>query len=170
VLTYVAILPPPPWARGNTKKRAQVAQSSIDLYVLGIHGDEEVAVWSTATIGGVPLKHALPAASEDAEKERLARECKTRSRSIVSAKGAMSFGIGSVVSSICTSILQDKRNVRPVSHFQPEFGCCFSLPVVLGRTGIIQGVPAGLSAAEQEAVVRSAKELKRTLDRVSEQF
>jgi L-lactate dehydrogenase len=138
--------------------------------VLGIHGDEEVAVWSTATIGGVPIKHALPTAIEDVEKERLVRECKTRSQNIVGAKGAMPFGIGSVVSSICTSILQDKRNVRPVSHFQPEFRSCFSLPVVLGRTGIIQGVPAGFSATEQEAVVRSAKELKRTLNRVQEQF
>ncbi|KAL3456404.1 lactate dehydrogenase/glycoside hydrolase [Aspergillus heterothallicus] len=138
--------------------------------MLGVHGDEEVAVWSTATIGGVPLKDALPAASEEVERERLARECKIRSRSIVGAKGAMPFGIGSVVSSICSSILQDKRNVRPVSYFQPEFGCCFSLPAVVGRTGIVQSVPAGLSATEQEAVVRSAKALKRKLDQVQEQF
>ncbi|KAL3484627.1 hypothetical protein BJX62DRAFT_243747 [Aspergillus germanicus] len=156
--------------RGLLADSVRVAQSSIDLYVLGIHGDEQVAVWSTATIGGVPLKQALPDPSQDVDRERLARECKSRSRSIVGAKGAMPFGIGSVVSSICTSILEDKRNVQPVSHFQPEFGCCFSLPVVIGRTGIIQGVPAGLSATEENAVVRSAKELKQTLDRVQEQF
>jgi L-lactate dehydrogenase len=138
---------------------------------LGIHGDAQVAVWSTATISGVPLdKAALPCMATEADKASLARECRNRSRSIVAAKGATPFGIGSIVSSICTSILQDRRNVRPVSHFQPEFGCYFSLPVVLGRTGVVQRVPAGLSAREQEAIVESAQELKSTLNRVQEQY
>ncbi|KAL4983337.1 hypothetical protein BDW68DRAFT_169183 [Aspergillus falconensis] len=156
--------------RGLLADKASIAQSSIDLYVLGIHGDTQVAVWSTATIGGVPLDKALPSASADVDKASLARECRNRARSIVGAKDATPLGIGSVVSSICSSILQDKRNVRPISHFQSEFGCCFSLPVVLGRTGVIQEVPATLSTKEQEAIAKSAKELKSTLDRVQEQY
>lgn len=104
----------------------------------------------------------------EADQASLARECRNQSRSIIAAKGATPFGIGSIVSSICTSILQDGRDVRPISHFQPEFGCYFSLPVVLGRTGVVQQVPAALSAREKEAIEESAKELKSILDRVQE--
>ncbi|KAL4813120.1 lactate dehydrogenase/glycoside hydrolase [Aspergillus spinulosporus] len=154
--------------RGLLADKAGIAQNSIDLYVLGVHGDAKVAVWSSATIGGVPLEKAL--SSGVVAKESLARECRQRSRSIFSTKGAMPLGIGSIVTSICTSILQDKRDVRPISHFQPEFGCCFSLPAVLRRSGIIQELPAPMETKEHEALVESARTLKRTLDRVQEQY
>ncbi|KAF7712129.1 Uncharacterized protein PECH_004235 [Penicillium ucsense] len=157
--------------RGLLADKAGVTQSSIDLHVLGIHGDAQVAVWSTATVDGIPLeKAALPCMASEADKVALAHECQNRSRSIIATKGTTSYGIASVVSSICTSILQDRRNVCPVSHFQPEFGCYFSLPAVLGRMGVVQRVPAGLSARENEAIVESAKELKSTLDRVQERY
>ncbi|EPS26545.1 hypothetical protein PDE_01482 [Penicillium oxalicum 114-2] len=155
--------------RGLLADRAGIAPSSIHLDVLGIHGDAQVPVWSTATVDGDPLeKAALLCMATEADQASLARECRNQSRSIIAAKGATPFGIGSIVSSICTSILQDGRDVRPISHFQPEFGCYFSLPVVLGRTGVVQQVPVALSAREKEAIEESAKELKSILDRVQE--
>ncbi|KAL5344864.1 hypothetical protein ACLOAV_010261 [Pseudogymnoascus australis] len=152
--------------RGLLAAKAGVAANSIDLYVLGVHGDSQVVAWSTATIGGVPIdKSLLPNTFNRAE---LANECKHRSQSIIQAKGATPFGIGSIVSSICSSILLDKRNVRPISHFQLEFSCCFSLPVVLGRKGIMRTIQMPLNSDENADIAKSAKTLRSIIEQVNE--
>ncbi|CBF70728.1 protein ldhA [Aspergillus nidulans FGSC A4] len=153
--------------RGLLADETGLAPNSLDLYVLGTHGDSAVAAWSCAAVGGVPLKDAL--GLEKRVEESLVEECKHRSQSIVRAKGATTFGIGSIVCSICASVLLDRHNVRPVSHYQPQHGCCFSLPAVLGRKGIVQTFPVPLSAAEQEGIAQSVGALKSTLNRVLEE-
>ncbi|PTU24825.1 hypothetical protein P175DRAFT_0497933 [Aspergillus ochraceoroseus IBT 24754] len=152
--------------RGLLADKTGIAATSIDLYAVGIHGEQQVPAWSTATVAGVPLDQALPATAYN--RSEIVNECKHRSQSIIKAKGAMPLGIGSIVCSICSSILLDKHNVRPVSHFQQEYGCCFSLPVVLGRRGIVQTIQMPLSADEKAHIAESATALKGTLDRVKE--
>jgi len=134
--------------------------------VLGVHGDSQVVAWSGATIGGVPIDKALP--PNTFNQAELANECKYRSQSIIHAKGSTPFGIGSIVSSICSSILLDKRNVRPISHFQPEFGCCFSMPVVLGRKGIIRTIQMPLNSDEEADIAKSVKRLRSTIEQINE--
>jgi L-lactate dehydrogenase len=128
-----------------------------------------VVAWSTATIGGASIDKSLPVNAVN--HSELADECKHRSQSIIRAKGATPFGIGSIVSSICSSVLFDKRDVRPISHFQPEFRCCFSLPVILGRKGIVRTIQIPLNNSEQVRIAESAKTLGTTIDRIkSEQY
>ncbi|KAL2133620.1 hypothetical protein VTI74DRAFT_2022 [Chaetomium olivicolor] len=150
--------------RGMLAEKTGVAASSIQLSVLGVHGDAQVAAWSSATINGVPIDQFLP--PEQCDHASLADECKQISESIFLAKGATPFGIGSVVASICTSILLDKGDVQPISHFQTEHGCCFSLPVVLGRKGIMRTVQLPLSSDEKAHITRSAERLKETMERI----
>lgn len=134
--------------------------------MLGVHGDSQVVAWSSATIGGIPIDKSLP--PNTFNEAELANECKHRSQSIIQAKGATPFGIGSIVASICSSIFLDKRNVRPISHFQPEFGCCFSLPVVLGRKGIVRTIQMPLNGDEKAEIAKSAKRLRGTIEQINE--
>ncbi|KAK4198911.1 lactate dehydrogenase/glycoside hydrolase [Triangularia verruculosa] len=150
--------------RGLLADKAGVAANSIQLFVLGVHGDCQVVAWSSATIHGIPLDKVL--SPDGFSHDELAQECKERAENIFHAKGATQFGVGSVVASICASILFDKRDVRPISHFQPEFGCCFSLPVILGRKGIIKTIKIPLGSEENAAIARSAERLKSTLERI----
>lgn len=133
---------------------------------MGVHGDSQVVPWSNAIIGGVPIQKLIPLNTLDYGK--LIKECKTRTQQIVLAKGTTPLGIGSVVSNICSSILSDKRSVCPISHFQPEWGCCFSLPVVLGRAGIIKTVQMPMNSDERAALDESVKALKGTMEKVHE--
>lgn len=123
-----------------------------------------MVAWSAATVGGIPIDKSLPL--EKVNRAALVDECQHISQGIIRAKGAVPFGIGSVVSSICSSILLDKRNVCPISHFQPEFGCCFSLPVVLGRTGIIRTIQVPLDSDETARIASSATGLAEMIQRV----
>lgn len=143
----------------------QVNANSIDVFVLGVQGESQFVAWSAATFGGAPLDKALPLTPAD--RARLADECKAVSRAIIQEKGAISFGIGATVSNICASIFADDREVRPVSHFQPELGCCLSLPAVLGRKGALRTVPLELSEEEQATLTATAKELKANIDRLT---
>jgi L-lactate dehydrogenase len=143
-----------------------VAAKSIDVFVLGVQGESQVTAWSAATIGGVPIDASL--SKEDViDRSGLSNECKHRSQSIVRAKGATPFGIGSVVSGICSSILLDKGTVHPISHFHPTLGCCFSLPVVLGRKGITRKVQMRLNFDEDAQITDSAAALKTMIDQVN---
>jgi L-lactate dehydrogenase len=100
----------------------------------------------------------------------MAETCKNAAATIIQGKGATSFGIGAVVSSICSSILFDKDNVRPISHWVPSLGCCLSLPVVLGRRGAARVLPITLSEGEQKALENSANTLRQVITSVREDF
>jgi L-lactate dehydrogenase len=91
----------------------------------------------------------------------LATAAKTKAYSIIAAKGATSFGIASIVSAICESIIFDQRHVRPVSHWVERFGSCLSLPAVLGQGGVQRTIDIPLSEEEEELLSQSAEEIKK---------
>jgi L-lactate dehydrogenase len=137
----------------------------LDIYTLGVHGESQVVAWSAATIGGVCIdKSKHPA--DDIDHYELERSCKDRSQSIIRAKGSIPFGISSIVLSICDSILHDKRNVLPISCFQPEHGCCFSWPVVLGRSGVVRKVEIPLDDKEEAELAQTTKIFQEMVDRI----
>lgn len=145
----------------------QIAANSIDISVLGVQGASQVVAWSTAMIGGIHIDKSLTR-DDIFDRKELADECKYRSQRIIRAKGSIPLGIGSIVCSICSSILFDKRRVRPVSHFQADFGCCFSLPVVLGRKGVIRTLQVPLDSNEMADLNKSADELRAAIEKVKE--
>lgn len=119
--------------------------------------------WSTATVGGIPVDQTLDPETL-VERTEVEAECKQQRHEIVQAKGSTPFGMGSVVASICASIALDKRNVKAVSHWQPEYGCCFSLPVVLGRKGIVRNVEVPLNDGERKRIEESVEKLKKQIE------
>ncbi|KAH1636443.1 hypothetical protein KXX16_005382 [Aspergillus fumigatus] len=135
--------------RGLLANKVGVAADAIDIYVLGVQGLDEIVAWSTASVHGLPLASAVPGNTFE-------------------AKGAMPLGIGAIISMICLSILGDQRHVLPISHFQEEFGCCFSLPVVLGRKGILRTISMPVNGEEWDGIVKSAAALNETIEHVNE--
>ncbi|KAH3598691.1 hypothetical protein KXW46_006603 [Aspergillus fumigatus] len=139
--------------RGLLANKVGVAADAIDIYVLGVQGLDEIVAWSTASVHDLPLASAVPGNTFEA---------------IIKAKGAMPLGIGAIISMICLSILGDQRHVLPISHFQEEFGCCFSLPVVLGRKGILRTISMPVNGEEWDGIVKSAAALNETIEHVNE--
>lgn len=73
------------------------------------------------------------------------------------------------MASICTSILFDKRDIRPVSHFQPDLGCCLSLPAVLGKEGVMETVLLPLNAEEKAQLVESGTIVREAVQGLNEE-
>ncbi|KAH6883408.1 lactate dehydrogenase/glycoside hydrolase [Alternaria rosae] len=151
--------------RGILASKAEVAASSIEAYVLGEHGESQFVAWSLASIGGVPLSSALSSKQSGAlDKNAIAEETKNKATSIIENKGATNYGIGGVAASICKSIIFDEKIVRPVSTYQKDLGVCLSMPVVLGRKGVVRGVQMPLDKEERGKLEGSAKALKEVIE------
>ena len=118
--------------------RLNVAPRAIDAFVIGEHGDSEVAVFSTVRIGGIPLDQFAP--DETRNYGTLADEVRTAAYRIIDGKGHTSFGVATAIVRICEAILRNERTVLPVSTLlHGEFGLSdvyLSLPCILGASGV----------------------------------
>ncbi|KAJ0130363.1 Uncharacterized protein HZ326_26530 [Fusarium oxysporum f. sp. albedinis] len=148
--------------RGMVASRGSVSPSSIGVFVVGVHGDDQVTAWSTATVGAVPISEVQMFSTLD--RTRVDSICKHRSQVIIRGKGSAPFGIASITANLCCSILLDKREISAVCHFQPQFDCCLSMPAIIGRKGILSTMLLSLDDQEQAAIAVSAKHLKNRIE------
>ena len=138
-----------------------VEPRSVHAYVVGEHGDSSVPLWSSARVGGSPLR-AWP--GWDASRERaLADRMRRAAYEIISRKGATNHAIGLVTANLLRSVLRDERRVLTVSRVQEgAFGVrqlAISLPGVVGITGAAHVIEPDLSADERVALERSVSVL-----------
>lgn len=154
--------------RGILARDIKVDPSSIHASVIGEHGETQLIAWSTITIGGVPLANALPTPNINIDQDAVAAETRDKASKIIKAKGATAYGIGSITASLCKSILFDEHKVRPVSHWNEGLGCCLSLPVVLGRKGIVRELALSITEKEQALLDKSAGTLRELITTAAE--
>ena len=114
---------------------------SIHAYIIGEHGDSEIAGWSSAHIAGVHLRDYYQGSGANCPdfKSLLAR-VRRAAPEIIKYKGYTSFAIAACVARICEAILRDERTVLPVSTMmRGQYGISdvyLSLPCVVGRQGV----------------------------------
>jgi L-lactate dehydrogenase len=157
--------------RSMLGERLGVEARSIHAYVVGEHGDSEVAAWSSARIAGVPLRDYCAAAGVDVDFEELLRRVRGAAPEIIRHKGYTSTAIASCVARICEAILRDEHTVLPVStlvtgQYGIE-GVYLSLPCVVGREGVERVIEIPLDEEEHAGLRASASVLRQTLAQVS---
>jgi L-lactate dehydrogenase len=138
-----------------------VSPQSVHMHVLGEHGDSQVAVFSSARIGTVPLR-SWPDWSE-ARASAAADQVRYAAREIIARKGATNHAIGLATAYLLKWALADERRVLTVSRLQEGAAglrdVCISLPAIVGRTGAATVLEPELSDTERAALVRSARVL-----------
>lgn len=146
--------------------RLGVAPASVDAWVLGEHGDSEVAVFSTARIGGVPLgEFSAEAAAID--QTAMAEQVRTAAYGIVAGKGYTAYGVATAIVRICEAVMRDEKVVLPVSTLLDGalglHDICMSLPCLLGANGVERVLTPELSQGEALGLKRSAAVLRTAL-------
>jgi L-lactate dehydrogenase len=143
-----------------------VEQEDVHAYVVGEHGDSSFPVWSTATVGAVPLADLeLPDGVSLAEvQEQAAAATRRRGGAIHERKGFTSYGVAVAVARMIRAVVRDEKRIFMVSAPADErYGIgsvVLSLPCVLGRAGVERQLPLTLSAEEQRLLERSAASLE----------
>lgn len=143
-----------------------VAPGAIDGYVLGEHGDSEVAAFSTVRIGGLSLAE-FTGADGEIDKHAIADEVRCGGYRVIEGKGYTSFGIATAIVRITEAVLRDEHAVLPVSSLvENAYGMdavCLSLPAVISGSGIERVLLPDLDNAEQDALRASAATLRAAL-------
>ena len=143
-----------------------VDSRSVHAFVIGEHGDSEIAAWSSANVSGVPLNDFCELRGHyqhEESMERIAEEVKNAAYEIISKKRATYYGIAMTVKRICESIIRDERSILPISRMiHGEYGIegmALSMPAVLGENGVQTRVPISLNEEEQTKLKQSADTL-----------
>lgn len=144
-----------------------VDSRSVHSFIIGEHGDSEIAAWSSTNVSGIPLNDFCEMRghfNNDAAMDAIAEKVKNSAYEIISKKQATYYGIAMSVKRICECIVRNERSILPVSAMMHgEYGIediTLSMPAIVGIGGVETHVPIALSEEEAEKLVESAKKLK----------
>jgi L-lactate dehydrogenase len=143
---------------------------SVHAQVVGEHGDSEVILWSSAQVGGMPLRE-WPGWHPAGELE-IAERVRTAAYEIIRRKGATNHAIGLVTAALLRWILRGERRVLTVSRVQEDAlghgGVALSLPTIVGADGATEVVMPRMDDEERRGLERSAGVLQKALGQLQE--
>lgn len=151
-----------------------VAVQNVHAYVAGEHGDTEIPLWSSASIGAIPLLDWRPLPGrpplDAAARERIHRDVVGSAYQIIQGKGATNYAIGLASTRIVEAILGDEHRILPVSslvddEFDGISDVCLSLPTIVDARGAGYRLPLPTSADELQGIRKSAATLKEMQQR-----
>jgi L-lactate dehydrogenase len=136
-------------------EKMDVNPKSVHAYIAGEHGDSELALWSTATVGNTPLDKFQKISQKD--KDKIFTQAKNAAYAIISGKQSTYYAIAAGLVKLTKAVFYDKKTVYTVSHpLGGRFGIkdvSLSLPAVIGAKGVIREVDIQLSALEKNNYV-----------------
>ena len=147
-----------------------VDSRNIHAFIVGEHGDSELAVWSEANVSGLDLEdfcRIRGMAMNPAEMERMYREVRDSAYEIIRRKGATYYGIAMAVGRIAECIVKDEQSVLPISVvLEGQYGLgglALSIPSIVGRNGLKEILEIPLSGAENGALRKSAQQMQEAI-------
>jgi len=148
----------------------QVDVHNVHAYIIGEHGDSEVAAWSMTHIAGLPIdtycRLCRRCSNWDAERHAIVTAVRESAYHIIGYKGATHFGVGMALVRIVGAILRNERSVLTVSTMLTgQYGLrdvCLSVPAIVTRHGVDTVVEGRLHDDEHAGLAASAALLQRT--------
>jgi len=156
--------------RKEIAAKLQIDPRSIHGYIIGEHGDSEVAVWSHTTVGGKPILEFM------VENNRLTVDdlteisdrVKNTAYEIIDRKKATFYGIGMSVARIVKAILNNEQAVLPVSaYLDGEYGeknIFTGVPSVVDQNGVREIIELNIDPNERKKFAVSCEQLKTVLN------
>lgn len=159
--------------RAVLAERCGVAVANVHAYIAGEHGDSEIALWSSASIGGVPLLDWEPLPGREpidaAVREQVHREVVDSAYRIIAGKGATNYAVGLAATRIIEAVLKDEGRIMPVSSLLEGYhgiaDVCLSVPSLVDRRGVTGSVPVPMSDDELTGLRASAENVRGVLRR-----
>ncbi len=148
-----------------------VDSRSVHSFIIGEHGDSEIAAWSSTNVSGIPLNDFCEMRghfNHEASMEEIANRVKNSAYEIIAKKHATYYGIAMSVKRICECIMRDEKSILPISTIMHgEYGIeniALSMPAIVGANGVETHVPISLNEEEAQKLKESADALKKVID------
>lgn len=147
-----------------------VDNRSVHAFIIGEHGDSEIAAWSSTNVSGIPLNQFCEMRGyyqHEKAMHDIAENVKNSAYEIIEKKKATYYGIAMSVRRICEAIIRDEKSILPVSStidgmFGIE-GVTLSMPAIVGKEGVEKLVLIELNEEEQFKLQQSVQVLKQVL-------
>ena len=156
-------------------KHCNVDVHNVHAYVLGEHGDSQVAAWSMTHIAGMPIEEYCDQCGEcdgwEQIKSDLEETVRRSAYHIIDYKGATNYAVGLALLRIVGAILRDERSVLTISvPLEGEYGLTdvsLGVPCIVSQNGVESVIEAHLPAEEKEALDASASILKGSIEELA---
>jgi L-lactate dehydrogenase len=144
---------------------------NVHAYILGEHGDSELAAWSMTNMAGMPIEQFCSICRKcddwEASRRKIAEAVKNSAYHIIDYKGATWFAVGLALTGIAAAILRNQNSVLTVSAvLEGEYGLSgvsLGVPCVLSQKGVERILQVNLPPEEKNALARSAAILQEMI-------
>lgn len=151
-------------------RHLSVDSRSVHAFIIGEHGDSEIAAFGAANVSGIALSEFCELRGHyDHEKNsrQIAEAVKNSAYEIIQKKRATYYGIAMAVGRICEVIIRDEKSILPVSSMtRGAYGIedvVLSMPAIVGKHGVETQVPIPLDKEETAKLCQSAETLKNIM-------
>ncbi|WP_027633832.1 L-lactate dehydrogenase [Clostridium hydrogeniformans] len=143
---------------------------NIHTYIIGEHGDSEMAAWSLTSIAGMGAKEfclAQGGECDDEFKKATLDEVKNAAYEIINRKGYTNYAVALAVRRIVEAIIRDEKSILTVSSlFEGQYGIedmYLGIPTVVGREGAEKLLNVPLNEEEISGLKKSSDVLKESI-------
>ena len=156
-------------------QHCKVDARNVHGYILGEHGDSEVAAWSLTNIAGSPLDNYCQNCNANQcggiDKQAILEDVKNAGYHIIDRKVATYYGVSTAIKRITEAILRNEHSILTVSSLlNGEYGIndiAMSVPTIVSSDGIHKIVELNLSQEENELLKKSGDKLKEIIDYIN---
>lgn len=152
-------------------EHCQVDVRNVHAYILGEHGDSEMAAWSLTNIGGVNFMQECLLCGKNCSpevKNEIFNRVKNAAYEIIQRKGATYYAIALAVRRIVEAIIRNENSILPVSSvINNLYGIedvAISLPAVVNKNGVVKVFDIPLTDEEKKALTNSAQIIKSIIN------
>jgi L-lactate dehydrogenase len=136
----------------------KIHPADLRAYILGEHGPNQFPVFSHASAGGELI-------ADNSAHRNIFNEVSDAGFDVYHLKGYTNFAIASATCEVIQSIVYDDHRTMPLSTYFDEWlgirDNCFSIPVVLGKKGIIRHLYPDLNSTEKQALKKTATHMHK---------
>lgn len=160
--------------RKELAAKLHIDPRSIHGYIIGEHGDSEVAIWSHTTVGGKPLLEFIVKNNRLTVEDLtiISDSVKNTAYEIINRKQATFYGIGLSVARIVKAILNDEQAVLPVSAYlngeYEEKNLFTGVPSVVDQNGVREIIELNIDPEERKKFATSCSQLREVIRSLEE--
>lgn len=141
----------------------KIHPDDLRAYVVGEHGPNQFPVFSQAVVGCESI-------NDNPEHRKIFDQVTEAGFNVYHLKGYTNFAIANATCEVIRTIIYDEHRTLPIcTHFDEWLGIsdnCFSIPVVLGRKGILRYLHPTLNAREQQDLISNADRIKDNINKL----
>jgi L-lactate dehydrogenase len=141
----------------------QIHPDDLRAYILGEHGPNQFPLFSTASMGSEHI-------DDNPSHRDIFNAVYNAGFDVYNAKGYTNFAIATATCEVIRAIVYDSHRTLPLSTYLDDWlgiqDNCFSIPVVVGRRGVIRHLHPCLNRSEKKALEKAAKRIKAQINRL----